>query len=216
MVTFIIDLTKKLLLRLDLYSIFLLKKDSALLEYGWFRSFSNGRPVDLNGNPIPWFTFPAIEFLKSKETKDFILFEYGAGNSTLWWSSRVNFIYSCEHDKQWYNIVFEHLPKNVSLKHIELVYGGDYCREIGKYNGKFHIIIIDGRDRNNCLKNCLVALRDDGIIILDNSDRTEYKEGIEFLLFNGFRKLDFYGMGPINTHAWCTSMFYKDNNCLSI
>jgi len=210
--TFII----KLLLRLDLYSIYLLKRDSCLLEYGWFRSFYEGRSIDFNGNPVPWLTYPAVEFLKSKKTKDFILFEYGAGYSTLWWSSRVTFMYSCEHDKHWYNVVLEHLPKNVSIKHIDLVYGGDYCREIGKYNGKFHIIIIDGRDRNNCLKNCLVALREDGVIILDNSDRKEYKEGIEFLLFNGFRKLDFYGMGPINTYAWCTSIFYKNNNCLGI
>ena len=35
-----------------------------LVEIGWFNSFKSGKPVDKKDLPIPWFTYPAIEFYK--------------------------------------------------------------------------------------------------------------------------------------------------------
>ena len=34
-----------------------------LVQYGWLRSWWHGRPLDASGEPIPWITYPAIEFL---------------------------------------------------------------------------------------------------------------------------------------------------------
>jgi len=55
-----------------------------------------------------------------------------------------------------------------------------------------------------------------GIIILDDSQRTRYREGISFLTSHGYRKLDFWGMTPIEAVKKCTSIFYKDYNLLGI
>jgi predicted O-methyltransferase YrrM len=147
---------------------------------------------------------------------DFTIFEYGAGNSTLWWAARVSAIYVCEHDPEWYKIMENKVPAKVVLKQIDLTEAGKYCQEISQHKDKFNIIVVDGRDRNNCLRNCLPALTKDGVVILDNSERDSYKEGIDYLLQNGFRRIDFEGMGPVNPSAWSTSIFYKDGNCLGI
>ena len=100
--------------------------------------------------------------------------------------------------------------------HHELVHGGEYSKTILRYNNAFDIIVIDGRDRVNCARNCLGALKDNGVVIWDNSDRDKYEEGYAYLVQNGFNRLDFDGLGPINCDGWRTSVFYRQNNCLGI
>ena len=144
------------------------------------------------------------------------LFEYGSGGSTLWWASRVKEIFSVEHDKYWFQKVSADIPPNVKLIYIDLDYGGAYSKKIGEFNNKFDIIIIDGRDRINCVMNALQAIKPDGVFIWDNSDREAYREGYDYLLINGYNRIDFEGMGPINLDSWCTSVFYRKENCIGI
>ncbi len=186
-----------------------------LERIGWLRSVEEGLPVDRDGNCLPWFTYPMISFLNGKIQSNFTVFEYGSGNSTLWWSKQVSSLTSCEHELEWYNFLKERIPSNVKYIHCELDYGGQYCKTILGYKDRFNIIVIDGRDRVNCAKNSLEALKDDGVIIWDNSDREKYQEGYSYLIQNGFRRIDFEGLGPIGSQ-WCTSVFYRDNNCFEI
>ena len=187
-----------------------------LERIGWFRSWEERLPVDRDGNGLPWFTYPLIAFLKGKIQSDMCVFEYGSGNSTLWWGKQVSSLTSCEHDLEWYNSLKQRIPSNVKYIHCELEYGGQYCRTILEYKNRFDIIVIDGRDRVNCAKNSLGALKDDGVIIWDNSNREKYQDGCSYLIQNGFRRLDFEGLGPVGIHEWCTSIFYRDKNCLEI
>ena len=48
---------------------------------------SSLKRVSLNKNrePIPWLTYPAIDFLADKNFKNASILEIGGGNSTLWW-----------------------------------------------------------------------------------------------------------------------------------
>jgi hypothetical protein len=190
--------------------------DSFLRTGGWYASVQGGLPVAADGAAIPWFTYPAISFLGPRLKKEMRVFEYGSGNSTRWWSSRVAEVVSCEHDRSWYERMKPLLPANVDYRHFELVEGGAYSREILSFRDEFDIVVIDGRDRVNCALNCLGALRAGGVVVWDNSDRDIYAEGYEFLVRAGFRRIDFWGMGPINTYAWCTSVFYRPENCLAI
>lgn len=144
------------------------------------------------------------------------VFEYGSGNSTLWWSQLVSRVVSCEHDKKWYDRIREKIPSNVEYKYCELIPGGDYCKMILAYEKQFDIVFIDGEDRVNCIKNALGALKDDGIVIWDNSDLSKYQEGFDYLSSKGFRRIDFQGLGPLINIDWCTSVFYRDNNCFDI
>jgi len=182
---------------------------------GWIRSVNEGLPVDRSGACLPWYTYPAISFLKDRIRPDVSVFEFGSGNSTLWWSMHASRVISCEHHEEWYKAFQSKLPESVEYLHREIE-GGHYRDAILAYDSEFQIIVIDGRDRVNCAMNSLAALSADGVIIWDNSDRAKYSPGYSFLIDNGFRRLDFWGLGPINDHQWCTSVFYQDGNCLGI
>ena len=53
-------------------------------------------------NKIPWIPIKAKIWLDKNLSKDMIIFEYGSGLSTLYFSTKVNKIISIEHDKKWY------------------------------------------------------------------------------------------------------------------
>lgn len=201
---------------LDLYALYSLRRSGILLTDGWFRSFREQASIDAQGEPLPWVTYPAIEFLRRRLRADMSVFEYGSGGSTLWWAKRVSEVVSVEHDRSWFEKLSSSIPANVSLFHIELNDGGRYSRKIAEYNGKFDIVVVDGRDRVNCLKNSLRALNPGGVIVLDNSDRPQYAAGVEWLMANGFRKIEFVGMAPIVHSKNETAIFYRDDNVLGI
>jgi hypothetical protein len=188
-----------------------------LLKSGWLRSMEENTAVDFDGNPIPWITYPALDFLAERVTANMVVFEYGSGNSTFWWSRRVQKLISCEHDKEWYASFHQEIPDNTTYL-LRRAKGGstEYAMEISKYTDMFDILVIDGRDRVNCVKNGLASLHLDGVIVWDNSDREEYQEGFDILKEKGFKSLQFWGMGALATRRWCTSVFYRRENCLQI
>ena len=86
-----------------------------------------------------------------------------------------------------------------------------YVNSIEKYPQKyFDIIFIDGRARNSCVKKSLTKIRQDGIIILDNSERTIYHESI--LLLSKYKRIDFYGFGPYRIYPWQTTIWFIDGS----
>ena len=189
---------------------------SYLTGRGWMRSVSRGIPVTDGDEPIPWYTYPFIDFVGQRVRPDMRVFEYGSGNSTLWWSQRVAGVDACEHDREWLDRFSESVPPNVDYHYSELVRGGEYSKRILSFTDTFDCIVIDGRDRVNCAKNALQALKDNGVIIWDNSDRSSYEEGYDYLRKHGFRRIDFWGLGPINDSEWCTSLFYRKDNCFEV
>jgi hypothetical protein len=202
--------------KLHIGGIVQLSIKSALIEDGWFRSFNKKESVDKNGNPIPWLTYSAIKFIETRLKKEFKIFEYGCGNSTIWFSKKVHSIISVEHDETWMNYVKGRLPDNAMVFLYELNNNHDYAKSIQNFQKKFHIIIIDGRERNDCVKYCIEQLTNDGVIIFDNTQVTDYMEGIDFLVNQGFKKIDFEGILPIVSYNNTTSIFYKNDNCFNI
>lgn len=186
-------------------------------QEGWINSLRQMLPVDAIGNAIPWWTYSSIHFLEKRIKSDFLVFEYGSGNSTLWFSQRVSKIISTEHDHAWYDSIkkkFDLVPQIEYLHREES--DRKYSMEILNYVDQFDIIVIDGVDRVACAMNALQALKNDGVIIWDNTDRSIYQEGFDFLESKGFKRIDFWGLGPINSYASCTSVLYRQNNCLKI
>ena len=213
---FIHNIKLAVLEKYDLSSIYSLYKTGPLKDDGWFRSFREHASVDANGNPIPWITYPAIEFLGKRINNQLSVFEYGCGNSTLWWASRVKEIISVEHDKRWHDKFAPIVPINVIINHVVLEYGGAYANNITAHKKKFDIIVIDGRDRINCAVSAMDSIKKEGVIIWDNSDRRKYEGGIKLLQDNGFRKIEFIGMCPAVNIKSETAIFYKDHNVLNI
>ena len=187
-----------------------------LKEIGWVNSFQKNEPIDNSNVPLPWLTYPFIDFIDERLNNTMDIFEYGSGNSTCYYAKKVNSVTSVEHGKKWYEKVKNNLPKNVSLYYKELVHGGEYSMFSSSLEQKFDIIIVDGRDRVNSIINSIDSLAEGGVIILDDSERKSYRKGIDFLLEADFKKIDFWGISPGIFYKKNTTIFYKTNNCLGI
>jgi len=184
-------------------------------KVGWFRSVVESACVDGRGEPIPWITYACMQFLGSRLHPDMSVFEFGSGFSTLWWAKRVRRVVSCEHDKEWYERTRAGVPANV-----EMIYASreqhEYSRQVLKFNDEFDVVVIDGRDRVRCATNCVPALKAGGVILWDDTDREYYQAGCEYLRSQGFRRVDFSGLGPMVMFECMTSLFYRDGNCLGL
>ena len=181
------------------------------LEYGQFRTIKNWVCVDRDGNPIPWYTYPAIEFLSHLDLRGFSVFEYGSGFSTLWWSQRVRKIVSIEHDKDWFAKIKSKIQDKKRIQY-KLADPDIYPFEIMNYSEPFDIIIIDGIKRPLCAKCVVEYIKKYGgkMIIFDNSDW--HPNTIDFLRENlDWIEVDFHGFGPINNYTWTTSVFLSPN-----
>ncbi|HAY33007.1 MAG TPA: FkbM family methyltransferase [Bacteroidetes bacterium] len=193
------------------------KHSGYLKDIGWFESFNTKLSIDKNSSPIPWTTYPFIDFISNRLTNKISIFEYGSGNSTMFWSLYVKQVVSVEHDKGWFETT-----KKVSgnSKNIHIIYAEPtlekYVGSIKNTNQLFDIIMIDAIHRNECLIAAVDFLTEQGLIILDDSERLEYSEGIQFLKSRGFKELPFWGIAPTILFKKCTTIFYKDNNCLGI
>lgn len=212
-----------------------------LTEVGWRESAQIKMPVR-DGKPIPWYTYSAIEFLKTIVCKDHNLFEFGAGCSTLFWESLVNNIVTVEHDSDYVNYVNSTSASRASVlfansdefdrpsPELLATSCGDirisdqlatqiigegyatYATKILDYERDyFNFIVVDGVARSFCTLLAANHFSDGGIIVLDNSDRQDVECVISLLLAMGFRRIDFWGLGPVNPYGWCTSVFFRDN-----
>ena len=201
-----------------LHSLYSIRRRGPLREDGWFKSFREKKSVDANGNPIPWITYPAIEFIRSRVKPEMAVFEYGCGASTLWWAGLVREVVAVEHDHAWFQEMSSRVPGNVNLMEVALDAEGAYSKTIAlpQFRDRFDIVFVDGRDRVNCIKNCLSALTASGIIILDNSDRPEYGNAVDYLLESGFSKIEFVGLCPIVSFKSETAIFYRAGNGFGI
>lgn len=199
-----------------LKAILSFNKKGYLKQIGWFSAFDGRSPVDGNNNPIPWVTYSFIDFIKERIKKEHSVFEFGSGNSTYFYAKYAGKVVSVEHDKAWYDKIVNTQTENAEMIYTELKTDGDYCRMPVKLDQQFDIIIVDGRDRVNCCKQAVNALTPGGVVVLDDSERDFYVEGVAFLKDQGFRQLPFTGISPGLFYNKATSIFYKDNNCLGI
>jgi hypothetical protein len=171
------------------------------LKYGHLESKISQSAVNAEKIPIPWFTYPSIEYFDQLDLSNKVMLEWGAGNSSLFFSKKVKYLYSIEHNIEWFEQVKRKNIKNQKLILEEDNYA-NRARDLSKF---FDIILIDGIDRVNCSKVAVDIINKGGLIILDNSDR--YPDIAENFRNQGFIEVDFHGLGPINDYSWTTSIF---------
>lgn len=218
-------------IRMDFLLLFFGKR-SYLNKTGWLSSSIKKKCIDSESNPIPWWSYPAIKFIENRIKPDMDVFEFGAGYSTLWLSKKVRSVISVENNFEWYSLL-----KNQQTDNVQFVYSAfdlnkeygeitflplsktnnNYSNEIKQFDKFYDIIIIDGVDRNNCIKESLNYLKDGGVIIVDNLELKELmQDAIELIYDSGFKLLDFWGLSAGIAHETGTGIFYKKNNCLDI
>lgn len=206
----------------------IIKNPSIAKWYFHWRSSLDGQHTPL-GDELPWITYGAIDWLEHHLKQDMVLFEWGSGGSTAFFSKRVKQVITIEHDPPWYQVVVDALEKkkykNVSLKLIEPVpsenidpwYATTDSKFIGysfePYNKAidsypdvfFDIIFVDGRARPGCMRQALIKIKRGGFLILDNSDRTEYNNGKN--LISEWRITPKFGPGPYANYPSCTTIW---------
>lgn len=181
------------------------------LQSGHFRSSLKSKAVDKSGKPLPWYTYPAIDFLSQKEMTNRSVLEFGSGQSTLWWAARAKSVVSFESDADWYNYVRKQVPDNVTS-----ILTDDGAADVpAKLDGStFDVIVVDGLDRLKVALMSVSFLKEGGAVILDNSEGYWGRDGeypiIDFFRANGFSRVDFYGYAPGVILPSCTSLFFKD------
>jgi len=155
----------------------------------------------------PWFVMAAITQLEDELLwPGWCAFEWGCGGSTLWLSQWCADVVSVEHDAEWYEQTGHELDKygigNVELLRFDL--GGPYEAAIEHYL-KFDLIMVDGRNRAACIAHAVPHLYSGGILVLDNSERTQYQGAIAEHLA-GWKRWD-HESG--NSENWTTTIWRK-------
>jgi hypothetical protein len=178
--------------------------------YGQLSSMDHKASIDGNGRPIPWYTYPAIEYLSNLDFSQKRVFEYGSGNSSLWWATRCREIVAIECNREWYDKI------NAVRSHVGGGFG-DYrlCEETEAYVHQHdivdsNIVIIDGMYRTYCTDFFLSKLSESNsfeILIYDNSDwQPDVIKNLNQQLCE-WVQVDFHGFGPINDYTWTTTIF---------
>ena len=169
--------------------------------YGQWLSIRGCNSVDKEGQPIPWYTYPTIEYLSHLELSTLRVFEYGSGNSTLWWAARVSHVTSVEDDRGWY----DKIKSSLNFQNVDYRLARNSREYFSMATNDFDIYIVDGTHRRECLEH-VASLESGMMLILDNSDW--YPKSVSFLQEElGWMQVDFHGFGPINNYTWTTSVF---------
>src|SRR5438034_48420 len=103
------DYTSKTIipLRIKFYKRTCQIRQRYLLANGYFNSF----PADSAGEAIPWYSYPAVTFLKDVLQREWKVFEYGCGYSTIFWNKNCARTVSVEHDELWFNHIKNTYPE---------------------------------------------------------------------------------------------------------
>lgn len=174
--------------------------------FGFWNSAKERKCLDADGAPIPWYTYPAIEYIRQLDLSDKTVLEFGSGYSTLFWASRCKKVYAVEDNREWYDRIRSKTPGNVEYLLLEdredYSHAGNTIKE-----EQFDIIIVDGSHRFECATNSRPLLNPSGFMILDNSDWRE--ETSRFLRESDLIEVDMSGFGPINPYTWTTSFYFS-------
>jgi hypothetical protein len=172
-------------------------------DHGHWRSRCEQLPVDQSGRPLPWYTYPAIQYLSQIDLSDRDGFEFGSGNGSLFWAGRLRSLVSVEGDQHWHEMIGRRKAENQQVLLVEDL--DEYPRSIARQHRSYDLIIVDGKRRRDCAREALRRLSPGGMIILDNADW--YPNTARLLREAGLIQVDFTGFGPVNNYAWTTSLF---------
>jgi hypothetical protein len=183
------------------------------LRTGHWRSSFRTKAVSASGLPVPWYTYPCIDFLKYRSYENRAVLEFGSGQSTLWWAQRAARVVAVEGDASWFEILEPEVPSNVEL---HLVNDDDLpsCLKdvkrvlAAQSNGKFDVVVIDGLQRSGLVDVAVRSVKEDGIIVCDNAESYGFYEAFKD---RDFHRVDFFGNAPGVILPHCTSIFFHEN-----
>jgi len=178
----------------------------------------------------PWVTFGAIDWLSKRINKDWYVFEFGSGGSTLFFSDHEVKLVSVEHDPMWYENVQAVLRNEGKLVKCDyrlacpdLCEAGTPVMPSNRYSASnadykryvetidefpdetFDLSFVDGRARMECVRQSVNKVKKGGYILLDDSYRDDYRD--IFKILKDWKRRDFYGLGPYRREASQTTIW---------
>lgn len=174
-------------------------------DYGHFLTVKSRKVVDNNGSYLPWFSYPAIDYLKQLDFTEKDIYEYGVGYGSYFWASRARSITSVEKEKDWYSTMLKEKRENQKI--ILAEERDEYIHSILRDERLYDIIIIDGHPhtRLDSARLALEKLKRGGFILLDNSDW--FTKTAKLLRESGLIQIDFTGIAPLIYYTVTTSIF---------
>ena len=113
----------------------------------------------------PWYTRNFLEVLVTWDISNWKVFEYGGGNSTIWWRRFVREVYTVDTDKEWSEKLAVACVDNEE----------DFINHPLQFidDDKFDCIIIDGNpfSRDKCTEIAMKCLTPNGVLIIDNYEQ---------------------------------------------
>ena len=178
---------------------------------GFYRSTFKRAAVTKQGDPLPWYSYPLIDFLKTRDFEEKKILEFGAGQSTRWWAQRASSVVALEGDSHWLNSLKAQILSNVSLHLVSMSSAKQNVEEVAKVltnfpDASFDVIVIDGLYRREMVPFAIRLLAHDGFIIFDNSEG--YGAFEEFKDRN-LQRIDFFGMAPGVVLPHCSSVYFN-------
>ncbi len=181
-------------------------------KFGIERSIDEKLCIDADGAPLPWYTYPAIEYLSQFDYRNKKVFEYGCGMSTRFWNLRAGKVVSVEDNEAWFARWQREFAKtgfDIRLR----PEGAAYENAVFEDGCRYDVIVLDGKRRAECAAAAQKALAAGGVIILDDSDRVNTSAGyvqiVDVMKKAGLLQVDFYGFCPTDCYAKCTSLFFS-------
>jgi hypothetical protein len=180
---------------------------------GHLRSSFSTVAVDRHGHPLPWYTYPCIDFLRFRDFSGKRILEFGAGQSTVWWASVAQSVLALEGEQRWVSELKQRVPPNVTLRLVDLSSVPACVRDVRnaiREAGKpaYDIVVIDGFYRKQMVPIAIEALAPHGAIICDNAEGYGIQDAFADSLF---KRIDFYGNAPGVLLQHCTSLFFQSD-----
>lgn len=198
----------------------------------------NTKKITSLDEEIPWLNFYAIEFLEKLIEKNYKIFEFGVGGSTIYFGKKASEIISCEHDPNWFEEVKKVINKykNInwkgyliaptkmqSQKFIDPSDPNGYTSSDENFRGysfKEYVSFIDKFDDEyfdlilidgRARPSCVKHAFNklkDGGIIILDNSEREHYKYIHYKLQNN-KCWNFFGPGPYGPNFWQTSIWQK-------
>jgi hypothetical protein len=172
-------------------------------------------PVDLE---LPWFSYSAIRFLDKTVKPDMLVYEYGSGGSTLYFSKRCARVVSVEDNSRWFERVGWILHRR-NITNADLRFAPADLTSIERFRASVYpdalpreladIIVVDGSEesiqiRPVCFEIAESRVKPGGMIIVDDSWRyTHLRQR------NRAKRVQIYqSVGPARPGVTSTDIFF--------
>jgi predicted O-methyltransferase YrrM len=139
------------------------------------------------------------------------VYEFGGGGSTAWFGDRAGSVVTIEHDSSWYTEIIQavrDLPhvtvRLVSAAHFDSCYSTSIDVEP---EDSLDLVLVDGRCRVACVVHAMSKVRTGGLIVLDDSDRTEYRAIYDLL--RHWRQETYFGLVPCKDEPSHTTIWRR-------